>query len=218
MGKLSELAFEEFCNAHAVQWEAIPTEHQAGTKTPDYFIYPAGIRVAAELKEVEPNAEEREQEQALQHNNFSTLGCTVGDRARDIINTAAKQLRVKAKGQCPALIVIHNPSWFLKHHTESHAIKAAMYGFDTIILGVSRHVHQKPIVLDRKSGPGRKMTDQHNTSISAVAVLDERGLTVYHNVYAAIPLNPKLLTGVASRQFTLGEKSLGEFVEWKEIV
>jgi hypothetical protein len=214
----SETVFEQFCTQHTVRWEPIPTEGSAGLKTPDYFVYPAGERIAAEVKAIQANAGERDQERQLEETGWSTFGGTVGDRARDIISTAAKQLRVKAKGQCPAVIVIYNPSWLLRHHTEPHAIKAAMYGFDTIILGLSANMRQKPSVLDRKSGPGRKMTHQHNTSISAVAVLDHGGLTLYHNVFAALPLRPELFKGIAVRQFTLGEKRPGEFAEWQEIV
>ena len=93
-----------------------------------------------------------------------------------------------------------------------------MYGFDTIILGLSTDMRQKPYVVDQKSGPKRMMTDQENTTVSAVAVLDIGGLTLYHNLFAALPLEPELFKGIAVRQFTLGEKSPGEFVEWQELV
>jgi hypothetical protein len=213
----SETAFEQFCTERTVRWQPIPTEGPAGLKTPDYFIYPADERIAAEVKEIQPNAAEQDQERKFKETGWSTFGATVGDRARSIISTAAKQFRVKAKGQCPAIIVIYNPGLLLRHHTESHAIKAAMYGFDTIILGLSTDMREKPYVLDRKSGPRRKMTDRDNTTISAVAVLDSIGLTLYHNVFAALPLRSELFKGIAVRQFTLGEKRPGEFSEWQEV-
>jgi hypothetical protein len=37
-----------------------------------------------------------------------------------------------AKGKYPAMIVIYNSSFLLRHHTEPHAIKAAMYGFGVV--------------------------------------------------------------------------------------
>jgi hypothetical protein len=63
-----------------------------------------------------------------------------------------------------------------------------------------------------------RYTGQHNTSVSAVAVLDSSGLTLYHNVFAAFPVRYELFKGIAVRQFTLGEKRPGEFAEWQEVV
>jgi len=52
----------------------------------------------------------------------------------------------------------------------------------------------------------------------AVAVFDGEGLTIiYHNIFAAIPLPVELFTGLAVRQFTLGEKQPGEFDMWQEV-
>lgn len=212
----SETIFEQFCTDHSVHWEPIPTEDSAGLKTPDYFIYPAGNMIAVEVKEIRANAEEREQHRQLEGRGWSTFGCKIGDRARHIISTGSKQLRAKAKGRCPAMILIHNPDVLLRHHTEPQAIKAAMHGFDTFVLGLSSDMRQRPVLIDRKSGPARKMTPEHNTSISAVAVLDSNGLTVYHNIYAEHPVSLELFKGIAV-QFTLGGKRPGEFVEWQEI-
>jgi len=116
------------------------------------------------------------------------------------------------------MIVIYNPSFLLRHHTEPHAIKAAMYGFDTVILGLAPiYMREKPRLIDRKSGPGRKIGSQFNTTISAVAVLDGDGLTIYHNKFAALPLAVESFTGIAVRQFTIGEKQPGEFETWQGI-
>jgi len=214
---VSELAFEQFCDSKQIAWEPIPTEDATGSRTPDYFIFPSGVKIAAEIKEVTPNASEREQLRQYKETGLSTFGGTVGDRARSLISTAAKQLRTKAKGRYPAIVVIYNSDFMLRQHTEPHQIKAAMYGFDTIVLGLSPNMTQRPSLIDRKSGPGRMMTDQHNTTVSAVAVLDDMGLTLYHNLFAAIPLTPELFKEIAVRQFRLGSKRPGEFVEWVEL-
>jgi hypothetical protein len=214
-----EVFFEQFCTAHGVRWEPIPTEASSGEKSPDYAIYPKGTKVIAEVKDVQENPIERQQREHLERVGWSTFGSgKVGDRARDIIETASKQLRKKAKGQHPAIIVIYNPSFLLRHHSEPHAVKAAMYGFDTLVLGLAPiHMREKPRLIDRKSGPGRKMGSQFNTTVSAVAVLDSDGLTIYHNLFAALPLPVDLFTGIAVRQFTLREKQPGEFDVWQQI-
>jgi hypothetical protein len=216
---VSESFFEQFCAQHGVRWEQIATEPSEGVKTPDYAIFPKETKVITELKEVRENAAERKQREEFEKVGWGTFGSgNVGDRARDIIGTAAKQLKSMAKGKCPAMIVIYNPSFLLRHHTEPHAIKAAMYGFDTYILGLAPiQMRQKPRLLDRKSGPGRKMGSQFNTTISAVSVLDGNGLTIYHNVFAAIPLHVELFRGIAAVQFTLREKLPGEFDIWQEV-
>ena len=217
----SEIFFEQFCTQHLVRWESIATAASQGFKTPDYAIYPKETKVIAEVKEVQENAAERLQRETLEEVGWSTFGergVKVGDRARDLITTAAKQLRRTAKGKHPALIVIYNPAFLLSHHTEPHAIKAAMYGFDQIVLGFAPiYMRRKPRLIDRKSGPGRKMGAQFNTTISAVAVIDSRGLTIYHNVFAAIPLPVELFNGIATQQFTFGEKQPGKFETWREI-
>lgn len=216
----SEIFFEQFCTQHGVRWEQIATNAANGLKTPDYAIFPKGTKVIAEVKEVQENAAERQQREKLEEVGWSVSGGSgkLGDRARDIIGTAAKQLKRMAKGKYPAMIVIYNSAFLLRHHTEPHTIKAAMYGFDTYVLGLAPiHMRKKPRLLDRKSGPGRKMGSQFNTTISAVSVLDFDGLTVYHNVFAAIPLQVELLSGIAVAQFMLREQRSGEFDVWQKI-
>ncbi len=158
----SEIALEEFCDANGIHWERIPTEDAAGLKTPDYYIYSFGEQVAAEVKEIQPSPDEREQERHLKEKGWSTFGATPGARARAIIGTAGKQLRAKAKGTCPAMVVLYNPSFLLRHHTEPYAIRVAMYGLDAVVLGLPADMQQSPYLIDRKSGPKRKMTEEHN--------------------------------------------------------
>ena len=98
----SEIFFEQFCTQHRVRWEPIATAVSQGLKTPDYAIYPKETKVIAEVKEVKENAAERLQREKLAEVGWSTFGergVKVGDRARDLITTAAKQLRRTAKGK-----------------------------------------------------------------------------------------------------------------------
>jgi hypothetical protein len=54
------------------------------------------------------------------------------------------------------------------------------------------------------------MGRQFNTTISAGASFDSNRLTIYHNIFPAIPLQVELFRGIAAR-FTLGERKPGEF-------
>jgi hypothetical protein len=95
-----ELFFEQFCTDRKVRWEPVPTEASSGEKTPDYAIYPKGTKVIAEVKDIQESPTERQQREQLERVGWSTFGSgKVGDRARDIIGTAAKQLKRMAKGK-----------------------------------------------------------------------------------------------------------------------
>jgi hypothetical protein len=212
----SEIEFEAFCDAHGVGWEKIPTESDAGLPTPDYYIYPGRERTVAEVKEITPNEEEKRQRTLLETRGWSEGGGTVGSRVRSLIDRAKNQIRIRAKGVYPSILVACNYSG-VRQHIEPHSIRAAMYGFDTIVLAVPRDVRADPHLVDRKFGAGRRMTEQHNTSISAVATLQYGRLCIYHNIYAAIPLRPELLQCLSVTQYTLAEKVPGTFQDWKEI-
>ena len=112
----SETFFEQFCTQYGVRWEQIATESTDGVKTPDYAIFPKETKVIAEVKEIQENAAERQQREHFEKMKCSTYGGSnkLGDRARDIIGTAAKQLKRMAKGKCPAMILIYNASFLLR--------------------------------------------------------------------------------------------------------
>jgi len=83
-------------------------------------------------------------------------------------------------------------------------------------------MNKMPYLIDKKFGGKRKMTEQHNTSISALGILRHNPegspvLTIYHNIYAAIPLSPELCRGLPVSQFTLEDKVKGQFQNWREI-
>ncbi len=65
------------------------------------------------------------------------------------------------------------------------------------------------------------MTPEDNTSVSAVAVLrlaaGTTRLCIYHNVNAAIPLNPNLLLSPRVSHFSVDLKNDGTFSEWHEL-
>ncbi len=70
-----------------------------------------------------------------------------------------------------------------------------------------------------KSGGKRKITQNQNTSISAVATLscsaeDAIDLVLYHNCFAACPLAPALFARYGVPQYELGEAGEGEIAQW----
>jgi hypothetical protein len=92
-----------------------------------------------------------------------------------------------------------------------------MYGLETHDIAVPSDVRRSPFLVEKRFGPKRKMTNETNTSISGIAVLGDGVLTIYHNVFAAMPLNPQLFRGLKVRHFSLGEKQPGQVQDWIEI-
>ena len=71
-------------------------------------------------------------------------------------------------------------------------------------------------------GPKRKMTPEHNTTISAIGALSMSRsevifLTVYHNRFAKIPLRPARFAPYGVKQFELEEDTIGRTSKWREI-
>ena len=79
----SEIFFEQFCTQHGVRWEQIATEAADGEKTPDYAIFPKETKVIAEVKEVQENADERQQRERLQEVGWSTFGSGKSEIVRE---------------------------------------------------------------------------------------------------------------------------------------
>ena len=90
-----------------------------------------------------------------------------------------------------------------------------MAGFEQVMITVPPIASGgSPSFEGMKHGPSRKMTADANTSISAVAVLcvpapDKMLLQIFHNRYAAIPLDQALLTAPEVMQWVLRENANG---------
>lgn len=84
-----------------------------------------------------------------------------------------------------------------------------------------QRANKRPHAIDAKFGPKRKMTEDHNTSIGAIAALftptkDVIELAVYHNQYAAIPLEHKLFARYNIPQYRLADAAPGKIPQWVE--
>ncbi|MFK5951225.1 MAG: hypothetical protein QM500_20915 [Methylococcales bacterium] len=164
----SEDLFEKFCKENNIDYSKI---EESTTKTPDYEIEIDGLIVIAEIKQIDPNKEEQSLIRKLENGEMVTTGGTPGDRVRSKIKSASPQLAKLAKGRHPSIVVIYNNIPFaLGNPTEAYNIRVGMYGLETIVLSVSKNSGTPPRVTERKFGPKRKLTTEHNTSISAVAV------------------------------------------------
>jgi hypothetical protein len=212
---LSETLFEKFCSNSGINFVPIRTRE---TKTPDYELTIDREQIIAEVKEIERNRDE--QESLRQHGREEGRG-TPGDRVRAKIKKASAQIKALTKGIKPSILVLFDCTW--GGHLNQYHIRVAMYGLERIHISVPVNHYVRPHVTGMSYGPERKMTEKYNTSISAIGSLftprrDEIIFEVYHNKFAAVPLDPKLLAKYGIRQFILDDEIQGRTAKWKELV
>jgi hypothetical protein len=97
-----------------------------------------------------------------------------------------------------------------------------MYGLEQVHIAVPTDASISSYATGMNYGPKRKMTKNHNTSISAIGILstpkkNKIVLNVYHNIYAANPLDPALLGGYSIRQYRLEDEESDTTARWVEI-
>ena len=188
---VSELLFEAYCEKAQIDCEPIPTEK--GVKTPDYELSIGGQVIIAEVKEL---LEEDEAQGQVKSE-------IVGARIREKIRQCARQLKTRTGSLHPRMLLLYRNGglgYFTAH------ITAAMYGTTVIEMAVPRDRSVRPYIVGEWFGPGKRMTPDQGTSISAVGVVFRGGpnwdfdLLVYHNAHAAVPIEPGLLTEHGIRQ------------------
>lgn len=215
---LSEMLFEKYCDSRSIRWRPVAV---GSSRTPDYDIFLRRFKVVTEVKEFTPNQVERQADEDLKKNKLAIVSVIPGDRVRSKISDAVPQIRTRSNGRYPGLLVLFD-SCLSVGHIDSYQIRVAMYGFETIVLAVPTDMSLSPYMVGKKFGAKRKVTPEHNTSLSAIATLtttakDNLELNIFHNKYAALPLNPLLFAHYDVPQYKLGETELDSMVQWVEV-
>jgi len=220
----SERWFEQFCAVRGVQCERVP---EGTSKTPDYLLNIGGQVVVVEVKEITRNEEEQESDRLRAERGYGEVtGNTPGDRVRKKINDSSEQIKARTQGRYPSLLVLCDIAFGagqVARHVDPYNVRAGMYGLEQIHIAVPRDPAEGLQIGGTTFGPKRKMTDKHNTSISAIGVLwtesaNEIRLTVYHNKFAAIPLDVRLLSSFGIPQFRLGDDTDIRVAGWVDAV
>ena len=209
----SEHLFEKFCDRHGIDCQPIP---RAVPKTPDYEIVLAGHTVVTEVKQLNRNKEDDELWARARRCGSASGWSLPGRRVRYKIGESGKQLKARAKGVHPALLVLYDNGSF--GGTDYTDIKTAMYGDEKAVVSLG---DESVNVTAIHAGGGRKCTKSCNTSISAIGLLcccgEEARLLIFHNHFAAIPLNPDWLRLDSVQQFTLDPTDLTADYAWVSI-
>ena len=215
----SEIYFENLCAQIGISLSRIP---EGNSKTPDYELTINQQLIVTEVKEIVRNREEQDSDQVLRQRGYgNVLSTTPGDRVRKKISKSSRQIKARTQGKYPSLLVLCDRG-LLAGHLDPYNIRVAMYGLEQIHIAVPRDSSVSPYATGISYGPKRKMTDRHNTSISAIGVLFASGpneimLHVYHNVFATVPLDPQLLAKHGIRQFHLGDGVFESTAKWEEV-
>jgi hypothetical protein len=192
----SERLFESFCEGHGLTCHRVSTTIKP---RPDYELEIGTQRLLVEIKQVDPNREERAFMVFLASGGKQVaLGGKPGERLRRAICAANTQLKALLAGRLmPTMLVVYNNTP-CHLHTQPYAVMTAMRGLDVVPVVVPSNRSELPRFGHTRSGPERAMRADANTSTSALAVLSEVDagqfvLAVYHNRYAAAPLEPSLM-------------------------
>jgi hypothetical protein len=200
MDETGEQLFEQFAASLGLAFERIAEAASDGEQRPDYRATGTdGSVFIAEVKVVTPSVDEARDIARVMRGEIFASGLTPGGRLRRFIGKANQQMKALGEAQ-PGVLVVFNPNPFLRRHTEPYSILTAMRGLDTIDVTVPTDSNVQPVFGELRSGPGQKMTADHNRSTSAIVCPEEvaRGVWrvgVYHNRFAVRPLATSVIRG-----------------------
>jgi hypothetical protein len=200
---ISETLFEQLCSRYGVPCTPIACSHG---QTPDFEIHLSGTRVICEVKQIDPNREDIEESMPIDPD--TSVGRLVPNRLRGKLKKdVSPQLKASASCGCPTLLIVYDNTQF-KMYSNHDDVVQAMFGLHSITVKFPTESTGDPIISKRFFGGNRGLTPTHNTSLSALGILDggpssELSLRVYHNPYAAVILRSELLTALHAEQWPI---------------
>lgn len=218
----SEVWFVEYCKSNRINFDRI---EESENKTPDYFIKLDDQEIVVEVKEIQPSHEEiRSMEKAQTNGVGFVTGNVPGEKIRKKIKKASTQIKAGANGEFPSILLlcdIRHGCGQVSQHLDPYQLRVAMEGLDQFVISMSNDKNDEPLIVAKKSWPKKKMTQDANKSISALAVLstppgEPIKIEVYHNKFAAIPISEKSLRSHGIPQYKLSNKT-SEPPNWVEM-
>jgi len=216
----SENLFEQICKKRGISFQPIECGEDP---TPDYRILLAETEVIVEIKQLDPNKEDKER-----YKQVFGEGKVVGffSRAKHrvsgkIKHSGADQLRNLAEGLHPSILVLFDNTCGFSC-LDGYGILTGMYGGEKIAFQMPDEPENEPVMTGWYFGGKRQMTEGERQYISAVGLIrinidNVPELDLYHNIFASLPLKPEIAISIASRQYTLPQRNTEVFREWVEI-
>lgn len=215
---LGERCFEKFCVDRGIAATRIP---ESTIRTPDYELSLGGNKVMVEVKDIDLSPEEARAQEQLKRGEPVVLRDTPGRRVRSRVSDAAAQLKGYAEGKFPAILLLFGTGQGARW-LDPYDILVGMYGLQTIKLAVPNDPRQETRVTGIEFGQSRSLSEERNTTISAIGALstpgpNELNLCIYHNNYAAVPLPPAYFLNHGVAQFRIPRSEGREFFHWEKI-
>jgi hypothetical protein len=219
----SESLFSEFCSAAGIDLHRISESALPGEARPDFSLRVGdGREVVVEVKQFDPNSEERAALAEIAKGRTTVHGGIPGDRVRKAISGAGRQLKAAARSGAPTMLVVFDAVG-LGRHTDPYAILTGTRGLDVVDVSIPADPQESPVFGEPRPGPKKKMTPTSHTGISGIGVLKEhfpwpdegRGsdpellLLLYHNRFASAPIPIDWMCRPGVRQFVQAEDESG---------
>lgn len=215
----SEALFEAFCQQANVPCRRIPTDRRP---TPDYELECGGERIIAEVKQLDPTPSDLEREKLISAGVVQAYGDEPGRRVRLQIDSAKTQLKRQTGGAVPGILVLFNNIPTRDVLTDPMFVMIAMYGQIGVPVEAPVDPAVRPTFGPLRHLGKRRMTPVHNTSVSAVCVLQgvENGeirLTFYHNCFATRPFDPEWLRRPTVLHYSARQDESSAFSFWDAV-
>lgn len=213
----SEELFETFCKQNSLEYQRIET---AQVRRPDYLLKLDYQELVVEVKQLDPNAQERrllrnpneEWDDGLYHG-------IPGERIRSKIDSAIPQLKNLAGTSRPTMLLLYDNVKLWAGVLDSITMAVAMYGLETIMISSESAPEGGAKILARWHGASKRTTRCANTTLSAVGILDNTdaniSIDVFHNFFARVPLQKTSLQSDYVRHYILEESPDDTFAKWK---
>lgn len=214
---ISERLFRAFCRRHGIWCRRVPRTTRT---TPDFRIRVGLEPSVVEVKQFDPNQEDREALKALLAGQVRVRSYNPGRRIAKAIQHGYGQLASLARGRCPGLLVIYNNVGHDPTHTDPMMVRIALYGQITVPVLVPADPSINPTFLPPKWGAKKSVSKEHNRALSAVGVLyktvgGDVGMTFYHNVFASHAFTPDSLRAPDVKHYVVPDAV--NFSEWVEV-
>lgn len=199
---ISERLFKKFCEACRIPCTKIPEKGGEGVQTPDFEIVLRGVDIFCEIKQIDLGPDDKKElREAEKKGAYARL---LPNRLRAKLKKISPQLSEASDSGSPTIAVIYDNTLF-KDYVRHADVLQAMFGDYTNVVTITEDPSQAPEVSDAFFGGHRRLTPSHNTSLSAIGILDgglegPQSLRLYHNPYAKVRLEPSLFDGLPVHQ------------------
>jgi hypothetical protein len=188
MPNQSELDFIRRCETRKLPCEPISTGER---KTPDFRLSLPNVDALVEIKQLDPNPEERAADADLEANGYHTKPVTFDlERVRRKIRDANSQLRSVATESEPGLVVLSTDMMWAPIYFSDANMASTMFGGLVYVTSTQ----------ETRLGGKRTLREGANTSISAVCVMKSEEFVAFHNPFAGISLMLDDLLPLVDRQ------------------